>query len=128
MVAGQRIRGRRLTGTSRCRSLRAASCSDSSPASTPSRARRHGPPTFTCRERRSSMTFDAIFVPDAMRAVVDDRAWLQAMLDAEAALARAQARARVIPAEAADAVAAICDAARYDVEHLARDARSAGNP
>jgi 3-carboxy-cis,cis-muconate cycloisomerase len=74
------------------------------------------------------MTFDAIFVPDAMRAAVDDRAWLQAMLDAEAALARAQARAGVIPAGAAEAVAAVCDSARYDVEQLARDARSAGNP
>lgn len=74
------------------------------------------------------MPFDAIFVPDAMRATVDDRAWLRAMLDAEAALARAQARAGVIPAEAADDVAAVCDAGRYDVEQLARDARSAGNP
>ena len=48
------------------------------------------------------MPFDAIFVPDAMQAAVDDRAWLQAMLDAEAALARAQARVGVIPADAAD--------------------------
>src|SRR5689334_21411596 len=72
--------------------------------------------------------FDAIFVPDAMRATVDDGAWLQAMLDAEAALARAQARAGVIPVEAADAVAAVCVAGRYDVEALAREARSAGNP
>jgi 3-carboxy-cis,cis-muconate cycloisomerase len=74
------------------------------------------------------MPFDAIFVPDAMRAAVDDRAWLQAMLDAEAALARAQARAGVIPAEAAEAVAAVCEADRYDVEQLSRAARSAGNP
>jgi 3-carboxy-cis,cis-muconate cycloisomerase len=74
------------------------------------------------------LTFDAIFVPDAMRAAVDDRAWLQAMLDAEAALARAQARAGVIPAQGAEAVAEVCDAGRYDVEQLARDARSAGSP
>ncbi|MEA2410539.1 MAG: 3-carboxy-cis,cis-muconate cycloisomerase [Thermoleophilaceae bacterium] len=74
------------------------------------------------------MPFDAIFVPDTMRAAVDDRAWLQAMLDAEAALARAQARACTIPAEAADAVTAVCDADRYDIDQLARDGRSAGNP
>jgi 3-carboxy-cis,cis-muconate cycloisomerase len=74
------------------------------------------------------LPFDAIFVPDAMQAAVDDRAWLQAMLDAEAALARAQARVGVIPADAADAVAAVCRADRYDVDQLARDARSAGNP
>src|SRR3954452_9754297 len=74
------------------------------------------------------MTFDAIFVPDAMRAAVDDRAWLQAMLDAEAALARAQARAGVIPADAVEAVAAVCDAGRYDVERRAHEARAQGNP
>jgi 3-carboxy-cis,cis-muconate cycloisomerase len=74
------------------------------------------------------LPFDAIFVPDAMRAAVDDRAWLEAMLDAEAALARAQARAGVIPPEAAEAVARACSLDRYDVEQLARDARSAGNP
>jgi 3-carboxy-cis,cis-muconate cycloisomerase len=74
------------------------------------------------------LTFDAIFVPDAMGAAVGDRAWLQAMLDAEAALARAQARAGVIPPEAAEAVAAVCDAERYDVEQLAHEARAAGNP
>ncbi len=37
-----------------------------------------------------------------MREAVGDRAWLEAMLDAEAALARAQARAGVIPADAAE--------------------------
>jgi 3-carboxy-cis,cis-muconate cycloisomerase len=74
------------------------------------------------------LPFEAIFVPDAMRAAVDDRAWLQAMLDAEAALARAQARAGVIPAAAADAIAAVCLADRYDIDALGRAARSAGNP
>jgi 3-carboxy-cis,cis-muconate cycloisomerase len=74
------------------------------------------------------LPFDAIFVPDAMRAAVDERAWLQAMLDAEAALARAQARAGVIPAEAAEEIARACDVDSYDIEQLARDARSAGNP
>src|SRR4051812_49037818 len=74
------------------------------------------------------MPFDAIFVPDPMRAAVDDRAWLAAMLEAEAALARAQERAGVIPAGAAEVVARACDADRYDIERLAREARSAGNP
>ncbi|MEA2422307.1 MAG: 3-carboxy-cis,cis-muconate cycloisomerase [Thermoleophilaceae bacterium] len=74
------------------------------------------------------MPFDAIFVPDAMRAAVDDRAWLQAMLDAEAALARAQARAGVIPEDAAAAIADACRAERFDVEAIAQAARAAGNP
>jgi 3-carboxy-cis,cis-muconate cycloisomerase len=74
------------------------------------------------------LPFDAIFVPEAMRAAVDDRAWLQAMLDAEVALARAQARAGVIPADGADAVAAACRIERFDVNELGRAARAAGNP
>jgi 3-carboxy-cis,cis-muconate cycloisomerase len=74
------------------------------------------------------LPFDAIFVPDAMREAVDDRAWLQAMLDAEVALARAQARAGVIPADAAEAVAAACRIERFDVEALSRAARADGNP
>src|SRR4051812_43563007 len=93
-----------------------------------SRAAERGTSTCRASERPCSMPFDAIFVPDAMRAAVDDRAWLAAMLETEAALARAQARAGVIPAGAADAVASVCDPDRYDVEQLARDARSAGNP
>jgi 3-carboxy-cis,cis-muconate cycloisomerase len=74
------------------------------------------------------LPFDAIFVPDAMREAVDDRAWLAAMLDAEAALARAQARVGVIPAEAAEAVAAACRIERFDVTEIGRAARVDGNP
>ncbi|KOG85362.1 hypothetical protein ADK38_37115, partial [Streptomyces varsoviensis] len=39
-----------------------------------------------------------------VEAVVGDRAWLQAMLDAEAALARAQARLGTVPGAAAAAI------------------------
>jgi 3-carboxy-cis,cis-muconate cycloisomerase len=75
------------------------------------------------------LPFDAIFVPDSMRAATDDRAWLSAMLEAEAALARAQARAGVIPAEGASEVEAVCaDAERFDVEVIGRAARADGNP
>src|SRR3954447_12722749 len=93
-----------------------------------SRTTGSGTSTSRASGRPGSMPFDAIFVPDAVRAAVDDRAWLAAMLDAEAALARAQARAGVIPAEAAEEVARACDVDRYDLEQLGRDARSAGNP
>src|SRR3954454_6130348 len=85
----------------------------------------------TCRAsaRRCSLPFDAIFVPDAMRDAVGDRAWLGAMLEAEAALARAQAHAGVIPADAAAAVARVCeDADRFDVDARATAARADGNP
>ncbi|MEU9732833.1 3-carboxy-cis,cis-muconate cycloisomerase [Streptomyces sp. NPDC048002] len=52
-----------------------------------------------------------------------DAAYLQALLDAEAALTRAQG-----PAAAAAAVTAAADAGRYDVASIARRARSGGNP
>ncbi|MER7715521.1 3-carboxy-cis,cis-muconate cycloisomerase [Streptomyces flaveolus] len=58
----------------------------------------------------------------------DDRAWLRALLDAEAALARAQAGLGLAPAEAARAVTEAADPARFDVTSLAERARGGGNP
>ncbi|MFJ7772051.1 3-carboxy-cis,cis-muconate cycloisomerase [Streptomyces sp. NPDC097107] len=58
----------------------------------------------------------------------DDRAWLRALLDAEAALTRAQAGLGLAPAEAAAAVAGAADPARIDVRSLAERARGGGNP
>ena len=72
--------------------------------------------------------FEPIFAPDEIREAVGGRAWLQAMLDAEAALAVAEARAGLIPAEAAEAIAGCCDAGRFDPEEIGRDGRAAGNP
>ena len=72
--------------------------------------------------------FTPIFVPAPLRDAVSDRAWLQGMLDAEAALARAEARAGVIPAEAAEAIAACCDADRFEIAALAEGARRLGAP
>lgn len=72
--------------------------------------------------------FTSIFVPDPMQAVVCDRAWLQAMLDVEAALAAAEARAGVIPAEAAQAIAASCIADRFDPDAIGRAARASASP
>lgn len=69
-----------------------------------------------------------LFAPDAMLEAVSDRAWLQAMLEFEAALAAAQARAGVIPGEAADRIAECCDAERFDPDALGRAARASGTP
>ncbi|HEU5332718.1 MAG TPA: lyase family protein [Actinocrinis sp.] len=63
-----------------------------------------------------------------IEAVTDDRAWLQAMLDAEAALARAQARAGAVPAEAARVIGETARAERFGLRALALAAREAGNP
>lgn len=86
--------------------------------------------TCTCRAsgRRCSLPFDALFVPDELREAVSDRAWVQAMLDAELALAVAEARLGLIPEAAAAAVAAACRAELYDAVELARQGRSVGNP
>ena len=76
----------------------------------------------------SESLFGPIFVPDEIREAVGGHAWLQAMLDAEAALAVAEARAGLIPTEAAEAIAGCCDAARFDPEEIGYEGRATGNP
>lgn len=63
-----------------------------------------------------------------IESVVGDEAWLRAMLDAEAALARAQARLGLIPAAAAGSITSAASTARLDLRDLAVRARSAANP
>ncbi|MGB6396895.1 MAG: lyase family protein, partial [Bradyrhizobium sp.] len=63
----------------------------------------------------------------AMRAACDDVAYLQNMLDFEAALARAEAAAGVIPKRAAGAIAAACKAGSFDLPALAEAATRSGN-
>ena len=76
----------------------------------------------------SESLFGPIFVPDEIREAVGGHAWLQAMLDAEAALAVAEARAGLIPTEAAEAIAGCCDAARFDPGEIGYEGRATGNP
>jgi 3-carboxy-cis,cis-muconate cycloisomerase len=61
-------------------------------------------------------------------AEISARAWLQAMLDAEAALARAHARAGLISDDDASAIGAACDADRYDAAAIGEEAAKTGNP
>src|SRR5882757_10725384 len=63
----------------------------------------------------------------AMRAVCDDAATLQHMLDFEAALARAEAACGVIPAAAAGPIGAACRAESFDLSALAEAATRSGN-
>jgi 3-carboxy-cis,cis-muconate cycloisomerase len=72
--------------------------------------------------------FDRILVPPAGRAAVSDEAWLEAMLEVERALAAAEARAGVIPSEAAKAIAGACRAERFDAAALGDAGRAPGNP
>jgi 3-carboxy-cis,cis-muconate cycloisomerase len=71
--------------------------------------------------------FGPLFSSDAIGAVFDDRATIQAMLDVEAALARAQAKVGLIPHRAVAAIADACAAELYDIDALGLEAALAGN-
>jgi 3-carboxy-cis,cis-muconate cycloisomerase len=73
------------------------------------------------------LTFDSIFVPDDVAAAVSDESWVAAMLEAETALAAAQAAEGVISDEAAALVAEACRG-EFDAHELAVAARGTANP
>lgn len=78
------------------------------------------------------MPTDRLFAPivttDDLLDATGDGAWLAALLDAEAALARAEARTGVIPAAAAEAITRACRAGGFDAAEIGRAARGGGNP
>jgi 3-carboxy-cis,cis-muconate cycloisomerase len=61
-------------------------------------------------------------------AIIDDRAWLQAMLDTEAGLARALERAGLAPAGAGEAVTRAARADDFDIAELGELSALTGNP
>jgi 3-carboxy-cis,cis-muconate cycloisomerase len=68
-----------------------------------------------------------LFSSAAMRAICDDAAVLQHMLDFEAALARAEAEVGVIPASAVGPIVNACKAGSFDLSALAEAATRSGN-
>jgi 3-carboxy-cis,cis-muconate cycloisomerase len=70
--------------------------------------------------------FGGVFARGGVEA--DDTAWLQAMLDAEAGLARALERAGLAPAGAGEAVTAAARAENFDPNELGGFAALTGNP
>jgi 3-carboxy-cis,cis-muconate cycloisomerase len=68
-----------------------------------------------------------MFSSAAMRAVCDDAATLQHMLDFEAALARAEAAVGVIPASAVGSIAKACKVEAFELAALAGAATRSGN-
>ncbi|MGL4636800.1 MAG: lyase family protein [Beijerinckiaceae bacterium] len=76
----------------------------------------------------SSGLTGALFADAEMAEILSDRRWLEAMLDFEAALARAEAEVGVIPKEAAEAIASCCDVDLYDIAEIGRRTTLAGNP
>jgi 3-carboxy-cis,cis-muconate cycloisomerase len=79
------------------------------------------------REARGSKgLFWGVF--DRGGAATDDTAWLQAMLDAEAGLARALERAGLVPAGSGQAVTAAAQAGNFSISELGELAALTGNP
>jgi 3-carboxy-cis,cis-muconate cycloisomerase len=72
--------------------------------------------------------FDGVLARGAAAEAVSDGAWLQAMLDVEAALARAEAAIGLVPAEDAEAIARACRAEDFDIAALGAAAAASGNP
>ena len=73
-------------------------------------------------------TFGPLFVPEELLDAVSGRAWLQAMLEFEAGLARAEAQAGIIPSDAAAVIGERCDPSLYDFDELLKRGRSVGSP
>ncbi|MBV2362995.1 3-carboxy-cis,cis-muconate cycloisomerase [Streptomonospora sp. NEAU-YY374] len=72
--------------------------------------------------------FGGVFAAGPIARETGDRAWLRALLDAEAALARAHARIGLVAPEHAEAITAACDPDRFDTAALGAAAPGAGNP
>jgi 3-carboxy-cis,cis-muconate cycloisomerase len=72
--------------------------------------------------------FDGVLARGSVRDEVSDRAWLQAMLDAEAALARAQATVGLLDPAVAESIARACRAEDFDIAAIGRAAAESGNP
>ena len=75
-----------------------------------------------------SELFAAVEARGGAAEATSDRAWLQALLDFEAGLARVQARAGVISQAEADAIAQACAADRFVPAEIGAAAAEIGNP
>jgi nitrosuccinate lyase len=72
--------------------------------------------------------FSPVRAGTEVAALTSDEAFLQAMLDAESALARAQARLQLVPAAAAAVITEVAQARNVDLVAIARQARDGANP
>lgn len=71
--------------------------------------------------------FDKLFRYEAVDRIFSDQAYIQSLLDFEAALARAEGKVGVIPAADAPIIAAACQAEKFNLEELAAQAALSGN-
>jgi len=75
-----------------------------------------------------SHVFRNIFTTEAMRDVWSDENRVQKYLDFEAALAKVQAKLKIIPQDAADEIVKHCDAKEYDMAKLKEATERIGYP
>ena len=75
-----------------------------------------------------SALFRDMFGTAAMRAIFDDRALVARYVEVEVALARAEARVGVIPADAGEAIARAAATVTLDFDRLKRDTDNVGYP
>ena len=71
---------------------------------------------------------ESLATTEALAELFSDKPVLQALLDFEVALARAQARLGIVPQTAADAIAAAAKADAFESSTLSRDMLRAGTP
>src|SRR6202042_2752043 len=76
----------------------------------------------------SGRLIESLATTPALAALFSDESVLQAMLEFETALARAEARSGVIPSPAADAIMAAARTGSFDIAALANAAFRAGTP
>ncbi|MFC3493694.1 lyase family protein [Glycomyces rhizosphaerae] len=75
-----------------------------------------------------SELFGPMFARGKAAETVTDRAWLQAMLEAEVALAAAAASWQAVPSDSAEAIRKAADPERFDIGEVARSTARIGNP
>lgn len=78
--------------------------------------------------RLFSKIYAPLFASDAMAGIFSDEATIQSMLDVEAALARVEAAAGIIPPEAAEKIQDCCREDLYRAKKLGKATAKAGNP
>lgn len=71
---------------------------------------------------------DPLFSSASVLAAVSDEAWLRAMLEAEGALAQAEADVGIVPRDAADAISRVCAELVLDPAQVGAESLAVGNP
>jgi 3-carboxy-cis,cis-muconate cycloisomerase len=87
--------------------------------------------TYNAGLRKTALAarlIESLATTEPLAEVFSDSSILQAMLDFEVALARAEARAGVVPKSAADRIAAVAHAGEFDIHSLSCSMFRAGTP